>query len=149
MSTIDTVPLPAPRHTTWWARAAVAVTLAGGVATPALSWSARSHPGLGNLPFDTVDATLTILAFGLAGALLIDRRPDLPFGWLLAAGAVLHTVHACATLGGVTAAMNGHQGQAVRWLIVAGSGLGPMPMVVYGLVNLRFPGGRVGGRPGR
>ncbi len=96
-----------------------------------------------------VDATLTILAYGVAGAVLIDRRPDLPFGWILAAGAALHAVHATATLGAVALAVNGYGSQPVRWLLVAGSGLGPLPMVVQGLVNLRFPSGRVGTRAGR
>lgn len=102
-----------------------------------------------SVQFEPVDATLTILCYGLAGALLIDRRPDLPFGWILAAGAALHAVHGVATLGGSALALTGHGSMAVRWLILAGGGLGFLPMVVQGLINLRFPTGRVSTGAGR
>ena len=31
-----------------------------------------------------IQTLVTILVYGLAGAFLISRHPDLPFGWLLA-----------------------------------------------------------------
>ncbi len=146
---IDTALHPTPRRATSWALATTVVTLVGAVATPVLYWYLGTVAGGRSVPFEAIDATLTILGYGLAGALLIDRRPDLPFGWVLAAGAAVHAVHGVATLGGAAIALNGHGTMAVRWLVLIGSGLGFLPMVVQGLVNLRFPSGRVGTRAGR
>lgn len=129
------------------------MSLAGAVATVVLYRYLGTVPDGRLVRFDMVDATLTILCFGLAGALLIDRRPDLPFGWILAAGAAVHTVHGVGTLGGVALALHergpGHGSVGLRWLLLATMGLGFVPMVAQGLVNLRFPSGRVGTRAGR
>lgn len=146
---IDTALLPTPRRATHWALAAVAVSLVGAAATAGLYVYLGTVADGRTFPFESVDATLTILSYGLAGALLIDRRPDLPFGWILGAGAAVHSVHGVATLGGLALALNGHGSVAVRWLVLLGSGLGFLPQVVQGLINLRFPTGRVDTTAGR
>ncbi|HST66126.1 MAG TPA: histidine kinase [Mycobacteriales bacterium] len=95
-----------------------------------------------------VQALCTIPPYGLAGAFLISRRPDLPFGWLLA-GAAGSQVLLLATAGPAAVAVrHGHTGPWVAWGL-ATSGLAFVPIAVQGLVNVRFPSGRPTGRWGR
>ncbi|WP_327010183.1 hypothetical protein OHA72_24825 [Dactylosporangium sp. NBC_01737] len=90
----------------------------------------------------------TMLAYGVAGAVLIDRRPDLPFGWLLAGAAVLLAVHVTAVLPAYEAALRGDDGPLVRAGLAASSP-GFLPIAVQGLVNVRFPARRPATRRGR
>jgi hypothetical protein len=83
----------------------------------------------------------TVLPYGLVGAALISRRPDLPFGWLLSAAAATQ-VFGLATVGPAWVAANhGHSGPLVL-LGMSMASLGFVPIAVQGLVNVRFPAGR-------
>ncbi|MDQ7911300.1 histidine kinase [Phytohabitans sp. ZYX-F-186] len=88
-----------------------------------------------------LEPLVTMIAYGVAGALLIDRRPDLPFGWLLAGAAVLTVVHVLVVPVAYAAALDGDRGPLVRWALTAGA-FGFAPIAAQGLVNIRFPTGR-------
>ena len=91
MSAIATsVTDPRSLRASGWAAATLAVMVFGVVVVAACYWQIRDLPRPG-LEVDPWQAVFTIIPFGLAGAVLIDRRPDLPFGWLLAGGCVIHT----------------------------------------------------------
>lgn len=91
---------------------------------------------------------VTIGAYGLTGAALIDRRPDLPFGWLLAGAALVQTAAAALVFPAVAAVESGDESALVRWGLAC-SGLIFVPTAVQGLVNVRFPSGRPVTRAGR
>ena len=132
-----------------WATLTVAVMLTGVVITCAGSWHARHVPDGHLVTAQLPEALCTIVPFGLAGALLIDRRPDLPFGWLLAIGTLLHTVYAASVFIGYTAALAHPPSGLTRWLLIGGTSFGFVQLPIQGLINLRFPGGSVHGRAAR
>jgi two-component system NarL family sensor kinase len=146
---IATIALPAatsPRRAARWSVAALVITVlgtAGAVAAlaavPDLSSDARD--GL-------VQAVAVIVPYGLAGAFLISRRSDLPFGWLLAGAAASQVVNLATVGPALVAVRHGHTGGLVT-LGLAASGLGFVPIAVQGLVNVRFPTGRPATRAGR
>jgi two-component system NarL family sensor kinase len=87
--------------------------------------------------------------YAVVGAFLIARRPDLPFGWLLSGAAVLATAGSAAISMVVYLAV---YGGASTWLAIAGfalSGTAMLPVAVQGLINVRFPSGRLSSRWGR
>ncbi|MFE9168965.1 sensor histidine kinase [Streptomyces kebangsaanensis] len=94
-----------------------------------------------------VEPLVTMIAYGVAGALLIDRRPDLPFGWLLAGAAVLVVVQVLILPPAYAAVLDGDRGAWARWGLTAGT-FAFAPVAVQGLVNIRFPSGRPAGRWG-
>jgi two-component system, NarL family, sensor kinase len=144
--TIALPPTTGARSATRWSVAAVLVTVfgtAGGLAV------LIGIPGLqADLREGLVQALFVIPPYGLAGAFLLARRPDLPFGWLLA-GAAASQVLALAGVGsGWLALQHGHTGLPVVAGLSLGS-LGFVPIAVQGLVNVRFPSGRPATRWGR
>ena len=92
---MTTVVEPAPRpHAAGWSVATIVVTVvgvAGGIAGLLLADGAPPDFRTGVL-----SSLCYLLPYGLVGAFLIRRRPDLPFGWLLSGTAALQTVSVLA-----------------------------------------------------
>lgn len=106
------------------------------------------EPGPGPL-HDGVESSLCYLVpYGLAGAFLISRRPDLPFGWLLSGTAAGLSVSLASQAVGVVAIRNGAVGSWLVPLVSLGSAQFAA-VAVQGLINVRFPSGRVESRLGR
>ena len=136
----------ARRHSAAWAVAALVITVAGTVGAIALlvavdDTSPEVRSGLLAVPF-------TVLPYGIAGSVLISRRPDLPFGWLLSGAAAALVVSLAAVAPAWFAVSNGHAGPLALWGLSLGS-LGIVPVAVQGLINVRFPSGRPATRWGR
>ena len=78
------------RYPAWAAAAALLITMAGVVVTAVALLQTAAAPG------DYKDGLLTSISYavpyGVTGAFLIVRRPDLPFGWLLSGAALLAAV---------------------------------------------------------
>ncbi|MEV0269742.1 histidine kinase [Hamadaea sp. NPDC050747] len=107
----------------------------------------RPWPNPDGIPVPWLEPLMTVLAYGLAGAMLIDRRPDLPFGWLLAVAAVGVAVSVMAVPPAYAAALAGRHGPLVGWALTTGA-FGFLPIAVQGLINIRFPSGRTASRWG-
>jgi two-component system, NarL family, sensor kinase len=124
------------------------VALLGAVFLIAWVVTGHSTPAQpGELPA-WVGPLVTIVSYGVAGAVFIDRRPDLIFGWLLAGVAVLIVAEVLVTFPAADAVAGGDHGALARW------GLTPLsfsflPVAAQGLVNVRFPSGRPASRAGR
>ena len=98
----------------------------------------------------TLTAIFYVVPYAVAGAFLIVRRPDLPFGWLLA-GTAAFTAAGSGVSSLIYLAAS-HEVSTSRWLIFvafATSGTQFLPVAVQGLVNVRFPSGRLTSRWGR
>jgi len=125
----------------------VTAVLVGVVFLVAWALTGRALPDVdGQLPV-WVSPLVTIVSYGIAGAIILDRRPDLPFGWLLAAVAVLVVIEVVVAYPAVDAIAGGNAGALPRW------GLTPLtfaflPVAVQGLINVRFPSGRPATRAG-
>jgi signal transduction histidine kinase len=114
-----------------------------------ITWGLLSGPDLaGRFTRDLATTGITVLAFGVAGAILIDRRPDLPFGWLLSVVAILQVVAAASWLAALAAIERGSTSGMVAWGLAA-SALLFLPVAVQGLILVRFPTGRITSRTGR
>jgi signal transduction histidine kinase len=140
---------PPRRHLASRSAAVVMVITMVGVALT-IGWSlrARSVPGAGSEQLDVwLDGLLSILPLGVAGAVLIDRRPDLPFGWLLALAAIAQVITVALTAPAMVAIQEGSQAALPRWGLVIN--LWFLPEMVKGQVNLRFPSGRLQSRRAR
>ena len=123
------------------------MTLAGVVLAVVISVHARGVAGTGDdLRSCWLGGLLTILPAGVAGAVLVDRRPDLPFGWLLGAAAVSQIVSLALVAPATFAVLDGDTSPAARLAIAVGSGLWFVPEGVKGIVNLRFPSGSLRSR---
>jgi two-component system NarL family sensor kinase len=139
------------------------------------TWSPRTHPvpaaglllavavvgaavtiaaftALDDAPRDQVTEIATTLAYllpyAVVGAFLVVRRPDLPFGWLLAGCAAVAAVGVAIASQSYVALSRGSDSLAPQ----LGSLLATvqfLPVAVQGLVNVRFPSGRVTTRFGR
>jgi signal transduction histidine kinase len=136
-----------PRRYPAWAAAAVLLVTAACVIVTVVE-----HLRVAVIPEGLSDGTLTAVSYAVpyavAGAFLIARRPDLPFGWLLSVTAVLAAAGAAADSLAYVAV---YQGATPRWAAVAFalSGTAMLPTAVQGLVNVRFPSGRLSSRWGR
>ena len=103
-------------------------------------------------PADYRNGVLTSISYAvpyaIVGAFLIARRPDLPFGWLLAVAAALTALGSGAAS---LAYLVVSQGASPRlaFLAFAVSGTVMLPAAVQGLVNVRFPSGRLSSGGGR
>ncbi len=97
---------------------------------------------------DLFSVACQILPYGIVGAVLVARRPDLPFGWLLSLGAMSLVVMLVIAGPAVVVFEHGHGGQLAVWGLTATS-LMFVPAALEGLVNVRFPSGSPTGRPGR
>ena len=106
------------------------------------------EPPTGPPPADLLYAACQVLPYGLVGAVLIAKRPDLPFGWLLALAALSLVLMVAVVAPSLWALEHGHGGQLAVWGLTFGS-LQFVPVALQGLVNVRFPSGSPTGRWGR
>ncbi|MEO8851870.1 MAG: histidine kinase [Allobranchiibius sp.] len=107
----------------------------------AVIWSERSQ-GVGAELLNDPNATAAeLLCFGTVGAILIWRRPDLPFGWLLGLGALADILLVGIGLPSLAWVYRGSGGELAAW----GVGFGVLqwvPAAIIGIVNVRFPSGQ-------
>ena len=134
------------RYPAWAAAAALLITVTGVIVTlVALLQTAAA-------PADYRDGMLTTVGYAVpyavTGAFLIARRPDLPFGWLLSGAAALAALGSGAASLAYLAVSHGAS-QRLAFLAFAVSGTALLPAAVQGLVNVRFPSGRLSSRGGR
>jgi signal transduction histidine kinase len=130
-----------------WAAATLTVVLLGVGFLATWALTGRAMPAQsGTLPA-WVDPMVTVVSYGVAGALLLDRRPDLPFGWLLAGVAVLVVVEVVVAFPAADAIAGGDRGAPARWALTPLT-FAFLPVAVQGLVNVRFPTGRPTTRAG-
>jgi signal transduction histidine kinase len=134
------------RHSAAWAVASLMITGAGTVGAIVLLMSVGDvspdvRSGLIAVPF-------TVVPYGLAGSILISRRPDLPFGWLLSGAAAALVIALAAIAPSWIAISHGYSGPLALWGLSLGS-LGIVPVAVQGLINVRFPSGKPATRRGR
>ena len=146
LGTIDTQREPR-MDASRWAAATLAVVLVGVVVLITWITSGRPSPGA-DVPLPWLESLVAIVSYGVAGAVLIDRRPDLPFGWLLSGTAVLVVVQVVALLPAYDAAVHGDRGGLVGFALTTAS-FTFLPIAVQGLINVRFPSGRPATRFGR
>jgi signal transduction histidine kinase len=133
------------RHATLIASALLVVSLVAAIAGVWLDIESAAAGRLLDNPMGTISE---LLCFGVVGAVLISRRPDLPFGWILGIGAMCDVALVAVGVPALTLAENGHGGQWATW----GISLGVLQWVgtaLEGIVNVRFPSGRPTGRTGR
>ena len=134
------------RCTAWAAAAALVITVAGVIVTVvALLQTAAAPAGYRDGMLTSVSYAVP---YALAGAFLIVRRPDLPFGWLLSVAGLLAAVGSGAGSVAYLAVSHG-AGHGLAFLVYAVSGTAALPIAVQGLVNVRFPSGRLSSRYGR
>lgn len=133
-----TVPTFSSRHAVVIAATLLTLSVTAGVAT---IWADRAG-SVGVKLLDNPQTTAAeLLCFGIVGAVLIARRPDLPFGWLLGIGAVADIALVGIGVPSLALAHHGRGGEAVIW----GVGLGVLqwvPVAMTGIINVRFPSGR-------
>lgn len=134
------------RHAPFVAGAVLALTVVGFTAAMLVRRSVSSSGGLDE--FDLLQSLCQLLPYGVVGAVLVARRPDLPFGWLLCLGAVAMVVELVAVGGSYAALERGHGGQLAAWGLSLNA-LGFLPLALQGLVNVRFPTGSPQGSFGR
>jgi two-component system NarL family sensor kinase len=146
-SIAGTLPLPSTRGSRW-AALTLAVTVFGVVVVVATAWRSRAVPDAGVVFSSWPDHLVTIVCFGVTGTVLLDRRPDLPFGWLLAGGCALHVIGVTISLPSALAVLDGHRDPVALWGITAGSLLF-VQLPIQGLINVRFPTGRPSSRRAR
>ena len=103
-------------------------------------------------PTDYRSGLLTSISYAVpyavAGAFLIVRRPDLPFGWLLAGAALLAAAGSAADALLYLAVSHGASTR-LALLAYAVAATSVLPPAVQGLVNVRFPSGRLSSRAAR
>jgi signal transduction histidine kinase len=129
------------------AAALLAVAAVGVVAT------LLALTGLDDAPREHVAEYATTLAYvvpyALVGAFLAVRRPDLPFGWLLSGCAAVVSVGvAIASQSYAALSHGGTDSSVLRFACLLGT-VQFLPVAVQGLVNVRFPSGRISSRFGR
>ena len=144
---LDPRPAWSPRrHAGRWAVATLVVTAVGVVCGGVVLASATDAvPGIRD---GIVSSLCYLVPYGLVGAVLVSRRPDLPFGWLLSAATAALTVSVLASGSALVALGSGTPGPWAAWALGLGS-LQFTSVAVQGLVNVRFPSGRVESRWGR
>jgi signal transduction histidine kinase len=138
-----------PRRYPAWAAAATLLITAAGVLACVVALL-QTAPVAADFRQGTLTAICYVVPYAVAGAFLISRRPDLPFGWLLAGTAVLSAAGSGAASLAYLAASHGTS--TSRWLAFvafATSSTQFLPVAVQGLVNVRFPSGRLSSRWGR
>ena len=137
----------ATRHATGLAAIVLVLSLAAFTAYLAL-YRLRTTTGAGPPASDLMYAACQVLPYGVVGAVLAAKRPDLPFGWLLSIGALSLVVQVAVVAPGIWAIESGHGSSLALWALTFGS-LAFVPSVMQGLINVRFPSGRPTGRWGR
>ncbi len=143
---ISAVRLFAVRHVSAVAAVVLALSVAGtGAALLAARFlTATPYVDAGDLVY----VACQILPYGVVGAVLIARRPDLPFGWLLSLAGLSLVVMLAIAGPSILALERGHGGQLAIWGLTAGT-LMFVPVALEGLVNVRFPSGAPSGWWGR
>ena len=122
------------------------VALAGAVLTIAALVT------LGDAPRgDLVEVATTlayVVPYAVVGAFLVVRRPDLPFGWLLSGCAAIAAVGVAIATQSYAALSRGAESPVLEFgcLLVT---VAFLPVAVQGLVNVRFPSGKVTSKFGR
>jgi two-component system, NarL family, sensor kinase len=90
-----------------------------------------------------------VVPYAFVGAFLIVRRPDLPFGWLLSGCAAVVAVGVGVASQSYAALSHGGTESPVAQYGCLLATVQFLPIAVQGLVNVRFPSGRVTSRFGR
>src|SRR5215213_2417944 len=103
------------RHASAWAVATLLVTAVGATANLLVFREAVEASVSDAARNEMITSFCYLLSYGVAGAFLISRRPDLPFGWLLAGAAGALTLSAVTTGPAYVAVSNGETGTLVRW----------------------------------
>ncbi len=132
------------RHASTIAVAVLTVSISAAVATV---WIDRTGAAAGRLLNDPLTTTSELLCFGAGGAVLLARRPDLPFGWILALGALGDVVLVGVGVPSLALTDHGHGGELPVWGVGV-SVLQWLGVALEGLINVRFPSGRPSGRVG-
>lgn len=89
-----------------------------------------------------------VVPYAVVGAFLVVRRPDLPFGWLLAGCAAVVAVGIAIASQSYVALSAGSDNALLRFGCLLAT-VQFLPVAVQGLVNVRFPSGKVTSRFGR
>ncbi|HEY1485193.1 MAG TPA: hypothetical protein VGF84_03750 [Micromonosporaceae bacterium] len=139
-------PRPRPRHAAGWSVATIVLTVVGMVGGVTGLLLADGAPA--DFRTGVLSSLCYLLPYGLVGAFLIRRRPDLPFGWLLSGTAALQTVSVLGQSIGAIQLLH-HAGGGWPVLLIETGSLQFTAVAVQGLINVRFPGGRIGSRFGR
>ncbi|MCB0966647.1 MAG: hypothetical protein KDB37_07410 [Ilumatobacter sp.] len=130
----------------WWAVAALVVVAVG---VGIIVWYvAAAGPSIHAEGPGWLSLLVTIVSYGIVGAVLIDRRPDLPFGWLLAGTAATQVILAGAVLPALAVLRDGSD-STIAHVGLAASNLGFIPVAVQGIVYVRFPTGSPSSGRGR
>lgn len=134
------------RDASKWAAATMMAALIG--VAFIMTWLIGDHqPPAGQSKAVLAEPLVILLSYGVAGSVLIDRRPDLPFGWLLGGAAALVALGFAVMLPSYDAVAAGSRSDLALWGLTGGSFLF-LPVAVQGLVNVRFPSGRPATRRG-
>jgi signal transduction histidine kinase len=137
-----------PPFTTRHASTIAAALLVLSVAAAAGSlWVDRAGLAAGRLLTDPLTTASELLCFGIVGAVLIARRPDLPFGWILGLGAAADIALVGIGVPSLALAFDGRGGQLAVWGVCLGV-LQWVPTTLEGIVNVRFPSGQPTGTLG-
>jgi signal transduction histidine kinase len=143
---IETTVLPfTTRHAS--AIAAVLLVLSASAAVGTL-WVDHTGAEAVQLLNDPLTTVSELLCFGVVGAVLIARRPDLPFGWVLGIGAAADIVLVGIGLPSLALAYRGHDRQLLAWGVGV-SVVQWVPTALEGIINVRFPSGRPSSRLGQ
>ena len=136
----------ATRHAPTVALAVLVLSLAGTAAAlvAARALAPTPHVDAGDLIY----VACQILPYGVVGAILVARRPDLPFGWLLSLAAMALVAMLVVAGSAIVALEHGRGGQLAVWGLSAGSLLF-VPAALEGMINVRFPSGSPASRWGR
>jgi signal transduction histidine kinase len=126
--------------------AAALLALSVGAAAGTL-WMDRAGPSAGRLLNDPLTTVSELLCFGIVGAVLIARRPDLPFGWILGLGAAADIALVGIGVPSLALAFHGRGGQLAVWGLCLGV-LQWVPTTLEGIINVRFPSGQPTGTLG-
>lgn len=126
------------RHATGLAVALVVLSVTASIAT---IWVDRTHGVGAKLLSHPRTTTAELVCFGTVGAVLIRRRPDLPFGWLLGLGALADILLVGLGVPSLALAVDGRGGQLAAWGVCLGV-LQWVPTALTGVINTRFPTGR-------
>ncbi len=97
---------------------------------------------------DLLDGACQVLPYGVVGAVLVARRPDLPFGWLLSIAAASLVLALAITGPSFWALESGRPSELAVWGLSFGA-LSFVPVALEGVINVRFPSGQPTGRSGR
>lgn len=133
-----TAPSFSRRHAVTIASALLLLSL--GAAITAI-WIDHTHSVGAKLLNDPQATTAELLCFGTVGAVLIARRPDLPFGWLLGLGAVADILLVGVGVPSLVLAHDGRGGELAVWGVSLGV-LQWVPTAIAGIINVRFPSGQ-------